>query len=122
MKTQTRFVFLSILLGATLVLSIFASNAFAQTGSPGVSSTAPAIARARQPIPMRWKIAVIAAAAAVGLAVLAFAAPRWRSSNLFDRQYRFPRVENVALRFGATRSGGCMATIEYRRESTSEHT
>ena len=43
-----------------------------------------------------------------------YAASRaWRSSNVFDRQYRFPEGGEAALRFGATRSGGHMATIKF---------
>jgi hypothetical protein len=37
----------------------------------------------------------------------------WRSSNLFDRQYRFPAPDPAALRFGADRCGGQMATINF---------
>lgn len=58
----------------------------------------------------------------VGLALLAllalgiafyFALRAWRSSNLFQRQYHFPVPKDVALRLGASRSGGCMATINF---------
>jgi hypothetical protein len=37
----------------------------------------------------------------------------WRSANLFDREYRFPPAANVALRLGANKSGGFMATITF---------
>ena len=57
---------------------------------------------------------------ALGLLVLlAFAAAfyfalrAWRSSNLFHREYRFPVPKNVALRLGASRSGGRMATADF---------
>jgi hypothetical protein len=58
----------------------------------------------------------------VGLAFLAllalgtafyFALRAWRSSSLFQRQYRFPVPKDVALRLGASRSGGRMATIDF---------
>ena len=57
---------------------------------------------------------------ALGLLVLlAFAAAfyfalrAWRSSNLFHREYRFPVPKNVALRLGASRSGGRLATADF---------
>lgn len=114
----------TLLLMSILSLSIFASSAFAQSDAPSVSATVPAFARPapRKPIPLALKIAIVMSAAVASLALLAFAARRWRSWNLFDRQYRFPRAQNVALRLGATRSGGCMATLDLRRDSTSEHT
>jgi hypothetical protein len=38
----------------------------------------------------------------------------WRSSNLFDRQYRFPSPGPAALRFGGNRCGGQLATLKFR--------
>jgi hypothetical protein len=38
----------------------------------------------------------------------------WRSSNLFDRQYRFPAPGPAALRFGGNRCGGQLATLTFR--------
>jgi hypothetical protein len=61
-----------------------------------------------------WKIAIVAIVAMGGGFALAFSLRAWRSSNLFDRQYRFP-AGKTALRLGANKSGGCMATIEFGR-------
>lgn len=61
-------------------------------------------------IPRFWKIGMLAAAAMLG-AVLVYRSSRaWRSWNLFDREYRFPVEDEVALRLGGTKSGGHMAT------------
>jgi hypothetical protein len=68
------------------------------------------------PISSGWKIvvAIVIALTAAALATgLCFAMRAWRSSNLFDRQYRFPAVPEVALRLGASKSGGCMATLVF---------
>lgn len=46
--------------------------------------------------------------------VLFKSARAWRSSNLFDRQYRFPPPGPVALRFGGSRCGGQLATLKFR--------
>lgn len=57
---------------------------------------------------------ILAAVALAGLAVMWVLAGVWRSANLFDRRYRFPEPkEPVAFRFGATRCGGQMATINF---------
>jgi hypothetical protein len=69
---------------------------------------------ASRPLPLGWEITIaLLVAGAVGTAIY-FCLRAWRSSNLFDRQYRFPKMENAALRFGANKSGGFMATIVYR--------
>ncbi|MDQ6624402.1 MAG: hypothetical protein M3Y86_13080 [Verrucomicrobiota bacterium] len=53
-------------------------------------------------------------AAALALAGLAFGAQRaWRRSNLFGRQYRFPDAPETALRLGAEKCGGHLATIQF---------
>jgi hypothetical protein len=116
-----------------LFWSIFAlgaaSNSFAQSKGPSLDGSRPtpsatasptlppsAFARPQNmpaPIPLRWKIGILASAFIIGLAGLALAARNWRSWNLFDRQYRFPPVPTVALRLGANKSGGCMATIQF---------
>jgi hypothetical protein len=67
-----------------------------------------------KPLPRSWiiggGIAVIAA-----LAGLIYGASRvWHSSNLFDRQYRFPPPQEVPLRLGGEKSGGHMATVRFR--------
>jgi len=74
----------------------------------------------RKPIPLQWKLAIVAGTLIVSLGVLRFASRAWRKWNLFDRQYRFPVQENVAPRLGGTRSGGCTATIDFRRDSVGE--
>ena len=67
----------------------------------------------RQMLPVPVKLAILAGAFVIGAGALIFASRAWRSGNLFDRQYRFPPVANVALRLGANKSGGCMATIAF---------
>jgi hypothetical protein len=109
-------------LGLMLVLlALSAPCAFAQGGTPVfqhvyVPPPAPTPARAHipesEPIPQGWIIAGEAALALISAVVLIAATRAWRSSNLFDRKYRFPSGEPAALRFGGTRSGGFMATIE----------
>jgi hypothetical protein len=130
----------AILLLSIFSMSIFASDALAQSGVKGLqlgtplpqvvitptpqpTPPLPAFAQpraARKPIPLAWKLAIVATALLISLGVLHFATRAWRKWNLFDRQYRFPSAENVPLRLGAARSGGCMATIDFRRESSSE--
>lgn len=125
MKSHRAALLLSILLAAGALLPIFPLPAAAQNDSSGQSQDTPERVQPiaeRKPGLMRWKIVALAGAAVVSLTLLAFAAPRWRSWNLFDRQYRFPRVEAAALRLGGNRSGGCMATMEFRRGSTAEDT
>jgi hypothetical protein len=68
----------------------------------------------RKPIPRSWTIAIVAVVAVLTAVVLAFSVRAWRASNLFDREYRFPAATSVALRLGANKSGGCMATIRFR--------
>jgi hypothetical protein len=60
------------------------------------------------------KLGVAAVVMLVSLVVLFFSIRAWRAGNLFDREYRFPRVASVAIRLGGDRSGGCMATINFR--------
>jgi hypothetical protein len=68
----------------------------------------------RKPIPRSWTIAIVAVATILSAVALAFSVRAWRASNLFDREYRFPAATSVALRLGANKSGGCMATIRFR--------
>ena len=70
-----------------------------------------------EPIPRGWIIAGAALAAFACSAVLYAATKAWRSANLFERKYRFPRGGDAALRFGGNRSGGLMAVIEPKRKS-----
>jgi|ERR1700682_1323537 len=104
----------------TLLLSIlfilFASTSLAQTETPPpevASEFAPAQSVRSKPIPLPWKIAIVATGLVVAASALLVSVRAWRSSNLFDREYRFPSVTNVALRLGANKSGGGMATIDF---------
>lgn len=75
---------------------------------------------ARKSIPRGLIIAIVIALIVIALVVLVFSVRAWRASNLFDREYHFPTVTSVATRLGAKRTGGCMATIQFRnREETS---
>jgi hypothetical protein len=66
----------------------------------------------RKPIPREWIIGGSVALVVVALLLLWGASRAWRSSNLFDQQYRFPvRGGEVALRLGGKKSGGHMASI-----------
>jgi hypothetical protein len=76
--------------------------------------------RVRKPIPLQWKIAIVAAVLIIGALVLARSARAWRASNLFGREYRFPPPATVAFRLGAKRSGGLMATISFRERAGPE--
>jgi hypothetical protein len=66
-----------------------------------------------KPISRAAKIAIAATLLAVALVAAGFSMRAWRSFNLFDRQYRFPPIADANLRLGATKSGGCMATIVF---------
>ena len=66
-----------------------------------------------KPIPREWIIGGSIAGALLVIAILYLATRRWRSSNLFDREYRFPYNEDVAVRFGAQKCGGLMATLRW---------
>ena len=71
-----------------------------------------------RPLPRSWVIAG-AIAAALALVGITYGATRvWRSSNLFDRQYRFPRAEEVAVRLGGEKSGGHMATVSFAADQS----
>lgn len=66
-----------------------------------------------KPIPRSWVIGG-AIAAVVALGGLSYLATRvWRSSNLFDREYRFPVTRDAAIRLGAERCGGHMAVVQF---------
>jgi hypothetical protein len=76
-------------------------------------ANAPASAPGWHPRRRVW-LALFGAVAFAGVAVLWVLAGVWRSANLFDHRYRFPEPkEPAALRFGATRCGGQMATINF---------
>lgn len=70
------------------------------------------------PIPTSWIVSGIAVVVLAIAALLYGSARRWRSSNLFDRQYRFPKSPEPALRFGAPKSGGHMATVQLAGSSS----
>jgi len=67
---------------------------------------------AKQPIPLAWILGGTGIGLLAIVALLYGSARRWRSSNLFDRQYRFPIVEEPALRFGAKKCGGHLAKVQ----------
>ena len=66
-----------------------------------------------KPLPIGWKIGIGAAIVLGTVGVLYGASKAWHSSNLFDREYRFPTGRTAALRFGGKRCGGHMATIRF---------
>ena len=71
-----------------------------------------------KPIPRSW---IIGGAAGIILVVgltLYGSARAWRSSNIFDQQYRFPVNSAPAFRLGGQRSGGHMATIRAGEAAT----
>lgn len=85
-------------------------------GTPALrapSSFARPPAQPRKPIPLAAKIAIVLGGLAAAGFALVLAMRVWRSSNLFDRQYRFPEIESVAVRLGGTRSGGTMSVLEF---------
>ena len=65
------------------------------------------------PLPRKWIIGAGVFGALTGGALLFFGIRAWQTSRLFGRQYRFPVRENVALRLGGERSGGCQATTRF---------
>lgn len=100
----------------SILLGLFASTLLSQTETP-TPEVPSAFARVQsvqsKPIPLSWKIAIAGTALVVAASALLFSVRAWRSSNLFDREYRFPEGTNAALRLGAKKSGGCMATIDF---------
>ncbi|MGH7935893.1 MAG: TPM domain-containing protein [Chthoniobacterales bacterium] len=61
-----------------------------------------------------WALTILAILLVAGAIFLFIAARIWRSANLFDRRYAFPKPdEPVAKRFGGARCGGQMATIRF---------
>ena len=73
-----------------------------------------------KPIPVAWIITGVAITVLASAALLYGASRHWRSSNLFDRQYRFPKSPQTALRFGAEKCGGHMATVQLRGRLTKD--
>jgi hypothetical protein len=136
MRTWKRKLRRSIGVSAASLLSIFllvsVPTAISQTdkpmfGDPGLPSpsAAPPVPTPKGPpsafvqsrtvykLSLRIKLAIAGAILTVGLVAFAFSVRAWRSGNLFNRQYHFPPVATVALRLGANKSGGCMATIVF---------
>lgn len=70
-----------------------------------------------KPIPRKYLVTGAVAAALAAAGILYGASRAWRSSNLFDRQYRFPAEPAPALRFGGQKSGGHMANVRFRLRS-----
>lgn len=66
-----------------------------------------------KPLPRSWLIGGGLAAILATAGIIYGASRVWRSSNLFDRQYHFPRPEKVALRFGGERCGGHLASVTF---------
>ena len=125
MKTRRAVFLLSIFAAITASISLGQDNLDrlpSESPSVQATDTPPSFAHpaADKPIPVEWKLSIIGAVLLLSAALLFFAARAWRSWNLFDRQYRFPAVADPALRFGASRSGGCMATLSYGQDSTAE--
>ena len=104
-------------LSLSILFVLLASTPLAQTETP-TSEVPSEFARAQRapskPIPLGWKITIVATGFAVAASALLFSVRAWRSSNLFDREYRFPAVKSAALRLGANKSGGSMATVDFR--------
>jgi hypothetical protein len=111
------------LLVVILALLAFAplAPALAQTPNDPASDSAEPMSPPNQtkPIALVWKIVIggIVLAAVGGASYVSLRA--WRSSNLFDRQYRLPPAPPAALRLGAPKSGGWMATIRFGPDSPS---
>jgi hypothetical protein len=98
------FVALVILFAAGLSMVV------AQSGSQPLEAP-----RGKAPIPRVWIIAGASVALLAGCGLLYASIRAWRSSNLFDREYHFPPAGPSAMRFGGARSGGLMATIDFRK-------
>jgi hypothetical protein len=71
----------------------------------------------RKPIPREYIIGGAIALTVVAVLLLWGASRAWRSSNLFDQQYRFPVRGEAALRLGGKKTGGHMASISLPAQS-----
>ncbi|MEP6685855.1 MAG: hypothetical protein ABJB22_03685 [Verrucomicrobiota bacterium] len=92
--------------------SIFDQGRYIPQGTPPPEvkrTPAPA-----EPIPRAVLISGGAVLLLVSSILLFKSARAWRSSNLFDRQYRFPPPGPAAFRFGGNRCGGQLATLNFR--------
>lgn len=93
---------------------IFKERAFGPKPPPTQAPVRPVTsADDDKPIPVGWYIAAGALASLATLLLLYGAARAWRSSNLFDQQYRFPQSTDAAVRFGAPKSGGHLASRQF---------
>ena len=99
------------------------TSALAQAPGPTstVEETPSAMVRPHvvRKLPLKVTLSIAAAFLVVGGVLLAFSLRRWHLWNLFDRQYRFPKVENFAARLGGKKSGGRMATIAFDNAAAS---
>ena len=77
-------------------------NPFVQSAGPSKKPTSPKI-----------KIGIAFVLMMVAAGVLWISMRVWRAANLFDRQYHFPPPQTAALRLGANRSGGHLATVKF---------
>jgi hypothetical protein len=83
-----------------------AENPFVQTAGP-----------LKKPTSLKVKIGIALVVAAAAAGALWISMRVWRAANLFDRQYQFPPPQTAALRLGANRSGGHLATIKFGDDS-----
>lgn len=93
---------------------LFQDRAFGPTPAP---TPTPARKRSNprdeKSIPIGWIIGGAGVLALATVALLYGSQRAWRSSNLFDRQYHFPVAEEAAVRFGAKKCGGHLATVHF---------
>jgi hypothetical protein len=87
---------------ATSSATASAENPFEQFAGPS-----------KKPTSLAVKVGIALALAAAAAGVLWISMRVWRAANLFDRQYQFPPAQTAALRLGANRSGGHLATIKF---------
>ena len=91
-----------------------------QPPTPTPARARPAQEEESEPIPTGWRIAGIVVGVLLLAALIYGASRAWLASNLFDRQYRFPIRSEAAIRFGANRCGGHMATLNLERAPVSK--
>jgi len=92
----------------------FVERPFGPIPPPTPTPSPKRIVEESKPIPRSWIITGIVVAVLATLALLYSGYRAWRSSNLFDRQYRFPKGPSAAVRFGGNKCGGLMATVSFR--------
>ncbi len=99
--------------GGTIELRVYG---IIPTPSPTPKPTAAPLEEPSKPIPRGWIVGGAIAGALLAAGLFYGAARAWRESNLFDRQYRFPAVSGVAVRLGAEKCGGHLATVRFGPE------